>query len=81
MGVHRDNWDGKWCTINLLRMFFSQDVRVVLIIFQKAKVKLKRLINSGPVIVNTDENIIYEVIVSVIEGVLDHWVVKHSEKE
>ena len=66
--------------MNLLRMCFSKDVRTVLTIFQKAKVKLKRLI-TGPVIVNTDEYSIYEGIVSEIEEVLDHWVVNHSEKE
>jgi len=66
--------------MNLLRMCFSQDVRTVLTIFQKAKVKLKRMITE-PVIVNTDKYNIYEGILSGIEGVLYHWVVNHSEKD
>jgi len=63
----------------LVKMCFFKDVRAVLTIFQKAKVELKRLI-TGPVIFNTDEYSIYEGIVSWIEEVLDHWVVKHSGK-
>ena len=46
---------------------------------QGMKVKLKELI-GGEVIINTDEYVIYEGIAEV-EGVKEHWVVNHKEKE
>jgi len=34
-----------------------------------------------PVIINADDYSIYEGIVGEIEGIVDHWIVNHSEKE